>query len=403
MFVRERIDVRALLVGPLVTITLQGCGSDRGTRSNVIVKDSAGIQIVESSAPQWREGEAWSISAQPLVQIGAYEGDETEQLFQVQGIARLSNGRIVVANAGTDELRVYSARGEYIRSVGREGSGPGEFTDPGRLWVLAEDTLVVTDWTKTVSVFDSAGVFVGSNGFGPWPVHDRFSDGSFLQLVIPPGPDAFLPGYSRPDVALIRARADGSAADTLARVTGDDTFRSVSDAGGVSSWYAPFGRTRTAAVYGDSIYTGDGAMFEVRNLDEQGTVVRIIRRSAERTAVTPAAIESFEAQMLREVQTDARRRRLQRLFREWTYPPFQPAYDQLVVDHEGNLWTRHYAIGSSRSNWSVFGPTGRWLGVIEMPADFTLKEIGSDYVLGVSVDDFGVEYVQLYALEKGDS
>lgn len=107
--------------------------------------------------------------------------------------------------------------------------------------------------------------------------------------------------------------------------------------------------------------------------------------------------------MLQGARTDARRRRLQRLFQEWTYPPFQPAYDQLVVDHEGNLWTRHYAIGSKRSNWSVFGPTGRWLGVIEIPVGFTIKEIGSDYVLGVSVDDIGVELVQLYALEKGDN
>jgi hypothetical protein len=362
-------------------------------------RDSAGIRIIESAAPAWQERERWLITPSPLLQIGTQAGAASAELFRVQDVARLSDGRIVVVNGGSDDLRLYSAGGHFMRTIGRAGSGPGEFTDPRHVWVVGADSLVVMDWTR-ITVFDSAGAFVRSQSFGPWPVRDRFADDTFLRFVIPPGNDPFLPGYSRPQLALVQAAADGTAADTLAYVTGDELFRSVSDAGGVSSFYAPFGLVRSAAVHGDSIYTGDGASFEIHDLDRHGDLVRIIRRHGQRMSVSAASIAVLEAQLLEEVRTDAQRRRRQRLFQEWTYPPFQPAYDQLMLDQAANIWVRHFGVGAGLSQWSVFDPAGRWLGEVEMPAGFAARQIGRDFVLGIAVDDAGVEYVQLYTLQK---
>ena len=72
----------------------------------------------------------------------------------------------------------------------------------------------------------------------------------------------------------------------------------------------------------------------------------------------------------------------------------------MLVDAEGNVWTRHFSIGDRQSEWTIFDPTGRWLGVLALPPGLNVKEIGSDYVLGVVVDDLDVEYVRLYALAK---
>lgn len=353
--------MRFHLLGVLLLSVGLGCTADRDARSTVLEKDSAGIRIIETSVPAWREAEAWVISSQPVLQIGTREGDQSTQLFQVQDAARRSDGVVVVVNLGSGDVRLYSSDGRHIRTVGRKGSGPGEFRDPRKVWVIADDSLVVMDWTR-VSVFDSSGTFVRSTQIGPWPLHERFDDGSFLKLVIPPGMDAFLPGYTRPDLALVRSLADGTAADTLARLAGDELFRSTSDAGGVSSYRAPFGIVRSAAVHGDSVYTGDGTTFDIWDLDSDGALARIIRRHSKRTPVTPATTESYEARMLEGATTDAGRRRLERLFREWTYPSFEPSYDDLRVDHEGDIWARHYAIGSIGSRWSIFDSAGRWLG-----------------------------------------
>jgi hypothetical protein len=52
------------------------------------------------------------------------------------------------------------------------------------------------------------------------------------------------------------------------------------------------------------------------------------------------------------------------------------------------------------SQWSVLEPNGRWLGLVSLPADLDVKEIGVDYVLAVVTDEFGVEYVRLYSIER---
>lgn len=384
---------------PLLIVTTTSCGSDDGDpRSRLAVeRDSAGIHIVESTEPVWKEGEEWSLSLQ--VQIGTPSGRESTQLFQVGDVARLSDGRIAVVNSGSHELRVYSEAGEHIRTIGREGEGPGEFMLPRSVWILPSDSLMVMDWTR-ISVFDSAGVFAGSSVYGTGTVVDRYVDGSLLKLVIPPGVDMYEVGYSRPGRALVRLSADGAVTDTLAHVTGDEFYRFLTSAGGIASFNAPFGLVRTAVTHGSATYTGDGARFEVQVLDENGALARIIRRSGDPRAVDEAAIAGLEERMLMRTTTEEQERSRRQLFAEWTYPATQPAYDRLLIDSEGNLWVQHWDVETEATSWSVFSDAGHWLGIIEMPSRFRVTEIGSDYALGVLTDDLGVEYVHLYSLEK---
>lgn len=389
--------MKGLFIGASVIVAIGACTADRPD-STVLERDSAGIRIVESRAPLWSGDEKWRLSPSPVLQIGAAEGDEA-LLFGVEDLARLKDGRVVVVNGGAHELRIYSGTGRYITSIGREGDGPGEFRFPDKLWVLPEDSLVVLDFAR-VSAFDGAGAFVRAERQGPWSPWDRFPDGTFLSLVIPPGVDRFEPGYFQPEYAVVRSRADGSDSDTLAFVPGDELFRSASEVGGITSFRAPFGAVRVAAVHGASVYTAGGNAFEIWDLDLTGSLVRIIRRDVEPRPVSDSDVAAYETKMLAG-QPEHQRRRRNRLLREWTYPSVMPALDELEVDVEGNVWARHYALEvGERLEWSVFDPSGRWLGQVSTPAGLAVKEIGSDYILGLWVDDLGVEYVQLYFLEK---
>ena len=97
-------------------------GSEVGT---VMVTDSAGVEIVENEDYAWPEGQAWRLADDPILDIGLLEGEDAYQLFDVVGALRLTDGGIVVANAGSFELRFYDANGTHLFSVGREGGGPG--------------------------------------------------------------------------------------------------------------------------------------------------------------------------------------------------------------------------------------------------------------------------------------
>ncbi|MGW8266986.1 MAG: hypothetical protein ACWGSQ_11490 [Longimicrobiales bacterium] len=51
--------------------------------------------------------ETWRLSEAPILEIGVREGEEAYQFFRVGGSVRLADGRIVVANTGARELRVF--------------------------------------------------------------------------------------------------------------------------------------------------------------------------------------------------------------------------------------------------------------------------------------------------------
>jgi hypothetical protein len=110
--------------------------------------------IVESTGPTWQEGQAWTIASQPMLTIGSVEGTPEYELYRASSAARLSDGRIVVANGGTNELRFFDRSGRHIASVGRTGEGPGEFRDLQRVWTLTGDSLLAYDFMPArLSVF----------------------------------------------------------------------------------------------------------------------------------------------------------------------------------------------------------------------------------------------------------
>lgn len=49
----------------------------------------------------------------------------------------------------------------------------------------------------------------------------------------------------------------------------------------------------------------------------------------------------------------------------------------------------------------VFRPDGRYLGTVKVPHGLENIEIGRDYLLGVIRDNLGVEFVQMFDLDRG--
>lgn len=95
-------------------------------------------------------------------------------------------------------------------------------------------------------------------------------------------------------------------------------------------------------------------------------------------------------------------RRLRSIYSKMPLPATMPAVSALLVGNEGDLWVGHYRSGfeASAQCWWIFSAAGRLLGSMCLPDGFTPYQIGSDFVLGVSVDDPGTERVSLYGLVR---
>jgi hypothetical protein len=407
------VALAVLAVAPLII----ACGAESAASVSAVVRDSAGIRIVENSAPQWGPEDAWDVADAPSLDIGVFEGEPEYQLFRVTGAVRLDDGRIVVANSGTHQLRYFGPDGTFQRASGSEGGGPGEFSRLSGLRRGAGDSIITYDFSnRRISVFDPAGEFTRSfsieanQGFAV--LREVLSDGTFIVSS-----QTFSPrtggGRFRDTATWLRYDADGTVLDTLHRFPDMEMYMETGGSGTerrVMITGVPFGRETESAARGTHLLVGTGEAFEIREYDGSGRLVGMIRRLGRPVPLTKADIDHY-------VQTDIEntdeenRASARKTWEGFPFPETLMPFSTFRTDPEGNLWIEvfrdaaaetesRYDRASYVAEWHVFDPDGRWLGVVETPAGFRLTDIGSDYVLGTWRDDLDVEHVRMFDLVK---
>lgn len=402
------------------------CGGEGGVASTATVRDSAGIAIVENSAHGWREGTGWRISAEPVVSIGALEGDTNYQLHQVVAAYRLSDGRIAIFNAGSQQVRFYDTTGRFIASSGRKGGGPGEFEQAYSMFAVGDSLYIFDSSLRRLSVVAPTGAFVRavtlaspSEGGFPSPV-GVLDDGS----VIVAARRSFMfgtvtTGTYRDSMHVLRYAASGEPLDTIGKFQGSESFVFATD-NMMMVTGLPFGRSTTVLARGDRVVVGVSDSYELHvfrvpaqehltiregaateQTMEEARPERIIRRGHVPLQVTQGDIDEMKRRRLEGVTSPQGRENIERQWAAMTFPRTMGAYGLVRLGTDGLLWvdaTRRPHDEVPR--WSVFDQDGRLLGDLVLPERFGILDAGDDYVLGRWRDDLDVEYVQMYRLIK---
>jgi hypothetical protein len=224
-----------LLPGLAVLIACAATACSDARSADGDASNAPGKGRVVNTAPTWREGEGWALSARPVLVVGGSESDSAAALYGVAGAVRLADGRIVVADRGANGLRIYSSRGEHLLTSGRKGSGPGEFDGVDALAKIRGDTLLVWDRKSArVSVFDATGKFVDSRrptGLNalPW-FAGAFRDGSFaVSTGVSPSQMMAHSGSTRQDtMVILHVGRQGEVLARIGRFAGPESFVDMS-------------------------------------------------------------------------------------------------------------------------------------------------------------------------------
>jgi hypothetical protein len=107
---------------------------------------------------------AWELGA-PTLQLGEEDSPQLERVLNnVTSAARLPSGAIALANAGSSEIRYFSPTGSHLRTVGRRGRGPGDFSgSPMYISSSGDDHLLVYDvGTYRLTSLDAEGKVLSS-------------------------------------------------------------------------------------------------------------------------------------------------------------------------------------------------------------------------------------------------
>lgn len=393
------VPARLPVLAPLVL--LAACGAETpgsGLRTRV---DTVGDTVVVRTL----SGSVWD-SGRVLVEdlsIGVDEGAPEEMFGQVRSIAVAPDGAIYVMDP-EPSLRKFDRTGAYLATLGRLGSGPGEYRSPdGGLAVLPDGRVVVRDPPNgRFQLFTPGGEHAGNwavtSGFNTSRRLARDTAGNVLTLVLLEG---------NTDVrdwrmGLRRYDTTGAPGDTLPvpdfefermQITGQrEGSSSISD--------VPFS-PRAHWDWSPLGYFVGGVSDHYRiDLFRPDGVLRL-EREVPAVPVDPAEAADRKAEATGNMVEN---------YPGWTWngpeiPSAKPPWRAVFTGAEGRLWVLRSQPGrkDAAGEWveptlfDVFEPGGRYLGEARGPEGFRVSPepvFRGDTVWAVVESDDGVMRVK---------
>lgn len=287
-------------------------------------------------------------------------------LVEVVGAVLLPDSSLVIADKASPNLTFLHPDGSVRARVGREGEGPGEYTEISRIGFTSDGSLFAYDRAlRRFTFLDREGGVIGVQRSGCTvatgevvPLAEVNRQGFVGVLETRPN---LPPGVQRGPLFLVACAGVDESLDTLGEWAGKE--RHVAP----NQWTAVgFGRS--------ALYDGRGGRTVVGANDSldltlyEGSAVRTrVRGGASMRMVTPAEREEWTSlylDMFPEVARADRRRRLEQSEIRDAYP----AFGSIKVDAGGRMWIGEYAkLSDDRRLWTVLGADGTPVGAIHLP------------------------------------
>jgi hypothetical protein len=418
------------LAAALILGTACSGGNDALSGWDGVERDSAGITIVENfGTPLWGDEPLWTFHE--VLRIGTADGDPDYQFGRITGLAVLSDRRVAVADQLAHNVRYFSPEGELERTVGRQGSGPGEFGSRALYLVrMKGDTILVIDNgnNRVVHVFAPDGTQLAGFSLAPRDGYRAVNWDQDLAGRLAVGWEAIV----RPDMPL---------ADTLTHIVEVDLRGEIIDTlGRAPSPQAAVieGDTRLRYYYrgevgydfcGGGIWIGSSDEYRMTWFGPSGDPERVMslaRESVPMDGRDEAVMMAWYDEVLQANQVPQGRATdiKSRVRFEGAYP----MYRRFVCGPENVLMVQRFVplrdLQPTKDNnplrvgpvtagrpppddtWDVFDVNGRYLGVVDPPWDhvwragqFVRAPDGGWYMYAVMQDELDVEYVVAWRVE----
>ena len=388
-------------------IAVGACSSSGEAGSAITVVDSA-VTIVDNDLQ--RLSATCVLDSTPTISIGTDSGPPEYQLHRVMGARRLSDGRIVLVNQGSQEIRFYDRAGKFLSRAGRAGQGPGEFQNAFQLKSMPGDSIWVGDYRPwEFEVFAPDGKWVRAVRPTPQYINSPspmivLSDGRSIlgKEISVRGNGSFQPVR----VAYFLHGPDGALLGKVGEYENGRRGQVSEDP--MSVWLFPlFESFAHASGAGSRVVIGHGseARLTIYAVGDTIRAERIIRWTVPDRTVS-AEDAGAERRRLTDrnkqfTDPDTRRRLIDPLLSEARpVADLFPAFSGVTVGTDGRIWVREYSkptIPDAR-RMVAFDADGRFVCRTTLPPFGELLEIGADYLLAENQDELGVERIVQYRL-----
>lgn len=353
-----------------------------------------------------QDSREWTLS-EPEFEVGGFTEDLDYALSELGGVVRLEDGRVVIADRGAIALKVFDSSGRFLKDVGREGQGPGEFEYIYRLSWCSPDVLTVHDVGGRVHHFDMDVSFVTSDRLlyaviGGGTPYRRACNKAGHEVVTGWGDfqAQFREGHY-PALAPVVLLRDGETVKHFGERLSSDrvgTVRADGSPGG--SGPHPFGRATVVAIGGGRVFVGDGSDYRIEVYDLEGNALPAIEWSGPDLRYTRALVGELEEAALADAREESRPG-LRQWFADLPELEQVPAYDQILATETGSVWVRRFVRpGEGGEEWDVFDRSNRLVGRVRLPLRSTLWQVQRDRVVYSLLDEFDVPIVRVSRIQR---
>lgn len=137
------------------------CNQSQGPETNASVEVIDGIEFIHNTETPIHPDK--TVLFEKDLSISSEDEEGNIVLYDPRQYLVDSDENIYISESSDQVIKVFSPDGEYIKTIGAKGDGPGEFQSIGYLGFTPEGSFVVLDiQARRTNLFDASGLFLKS-------------------------------------------------------------------------------------------------------------------------------------------------------------------------------------------------------------------------------------------------
>jgi hypothetical protein len=422
---RSLIMMKLSMITSICFGSITACTNNTATNTSAYIStDSAGINIVTSTASTWTDETRWQIdSVAQTVALIESKFAGTDRHF-VQKALRIHDGKLLVNSM--ERLSLFDSSGAFVRDISANSFGTGAQGYVHQVYRAAADSIVaalsVGEWTVKQLWFDPDMQPVREVSFDDtkwrsirqWNNYSQgiLPDGSWTGLVddapepnvSPDSAHGPVPVHRRQSMQMYVVSSNLDTVRAVGRLAAVDRFGMAYPNGLESFLWHPLyaGTLLEAGGTPTRIYTLLNPRYEIEVWTSGGKLERIIRRHGGRRVPTSQELKDAATHIgnqasfniLDSTNTPA-------MIASAPSPDSLPAATELVVASTGELLVMREGklLSATATLYDVFAPDGHLLGELRLSKGTVVTDVGEDFVVLVRYDKSRAS-VEVHALHR---
>lgn len=387
----SRSRIRDLVRAAVLLLALLAACGDGPPTEQTIVSDSAGIRVVSNLGADTPL--EWTFT--PTLTLGGEQnGPESFYSVSERTVGVDADGRIYVLDADGHRLIVFAGDGSHLRTLGREGKGPGEISWPFGLTVKPDGTALIDDVGRgSVHGYDSEGTPLNAveelvpNNRRVWGTEGYYSalsttedEHMLYQFFRVLGSDTTeLARHTSPATGVVELESCGMSLSGMSLLFSSNI---VWDA-----W-----RARAAAIVGTA--------YQIETFDGSAHVASYRREIEPRRATRDLAVREVGDGMRMVSAAGIRECSADEVVEKRGFAELVPAIRAVRVGPDGRIWVSRGGPRSEPTPTDVLAADGTYIGTLPADAPFPMGFLPDGRVLASERDELDVARLVVYRIDQ---